>query len=111
VINEEKQLAHSLDYKTSKNARYADTKQLDLVATGVFAHFPNIVRVKSALVFVVSKEFVKAQHHREMIPKYIEKPRQDVARIEAALDNGVWNPSQGPLCRFCAVKQCEYNRS
>jgi hypothetical protein len=111
VINEEKGLAHSLDYKTSKNARYADTKQLDLVATGVFAHFPQVNRVKSALVFVVSKEFVKAQHHREMIPKYIEKPRQDVARIEAALDNGVWNPVQGPLCRFCAVKQCEYNKS
>ena len=111
VINEEKQLAHSVDYKTSKSARYADVKQLDLVAAGLFAKFPKINRVKSALVFVVSKEFVKAEHHREMIPKYIEKPARDVARIEAALQNGVWNPVEGPLCRFCAVKQCEYNRS
>lgn len=111
VINEDKGLAHSLDYKTSKNARYADTKQLDLVATGIFAHFPKIVRVKSALVFVVSKEFVKADHYVEMVPKYMEKPRQDVARIEKALETGVWNPIQGPLCRFCSVKQCEYNRS
>ena len=111
VINEEKQLAYSVDYKTSKSARYADTKQLDLVALGIFAKFPNIVRVKSALAFVVSKEFVKAEHYAEMAPKYIEKPAQDVARIEAALQNGVWNPVQGPLCRFCSVKQCEYNRS
>ena len=111
VINHELGLAHSVDYKTSKSARYADTKQLDLVALGIFAHFPNIVRVKSALIFVVSKEFVKAEHHSVMAEKYIEKPRQDVARIEAALDNGVWNPIQGPLCKFCAVKQCEYNRS
>ena len=111
VINEDKGLAHSLDYKTSKNARYADTKQLDLVAVGIFAHFPKVVRVKSALAFVVSKEFIKTEHHREMIPKYIEKPAQDVARIEEALKNGVWNPVQGPLCRFCSVKQCEYNRS
>lgn len=111
IINEEKQLAHSVDYKTSKSARYADVKQLDLVAAGLFAKFPTINRVKSALVFVVSKEFVKAEHHREMIPKYIEKPARDVARIEAALQNGVWNPVEGPLCRFCAVKQCEYNRS
>jgi hypothetical protein len=111
VINKEKKLAHSLDYKTSKSARYADTKQLDLVAIGIFAMFPEIERVKSALAFVVSKEFVKAEHHRPMIPKYIEKPAQDVARIEAALDNGVWNPISGPLCKFCSVKQCEYNRS
>jgi hypothetical protein len=86
-------------------------KQLDLVACGLFAKFPQIQRVKSALIFVVSKEFVKKEHHREMIPKYIEQPAQDVARIEAALDNGVWNPVQGPLCKFCAVKDCEYNRS
>ena len=111
VINEEKQLAHSVDYKTSKNARYADTKQLDLVAAGLFAKFPQITRVKSALIFVVSKEFVKATHYREMLPKYLEKPARDVARIEAALENGVWNPVSGPLCKFCAVKQCEYNRS
>lgn len=111
IINEEKQLAHSVDYKTSKSARYADVKQLDLVAAGLFAKFPTIQRVKSALIFVVSKEFVKAEHHREMVPKYMEKPTQDVARIEAALENGVWNPVQGPLCKFCAVKQCEYNRS
>ena len=84
---------------------------MDLVAVGIFAHFPKIKRVKSALAFVVSKEFVKTQHHAEMAEKYIEKPRQEVARIEAALDNGVWNPVQGPLCKFCAVKQCEYNRS
>ena len=111
IINEEKQLAHSVDYKTSKSARYADVKQLDLVATGLFAKYPTINRVKSALIFVVSKELVKAEHYREMVPKYIEKPAQDVARIEAALQNGVWNPVQGPLCKFCAVKQCEYNRS
>ena len=111
VINHEKKLAHSVDYKTSKSARYADTKQLDLVALGIFALFPNIVRVKSALAFVVSKEFVAAEHHAAMANTYIEKPAQDVARIEAALKNGVWNPVQGPLCKFCAVKECEYNRS
>lgn len=111
IINEPKQIAYSIDYKTSKSARYADVKQLDLVAVGIFKRFPNIVRVKSALAFVVSKEFVKAEHYAEMVPKYIEKPAQDVARIEAALDNGVWNPIQGPLCKFCAVRDCEYNRS
>lgn len=111
VINEAKQLAYSVDYKTSKSARFADVKQLDLVAVGVFAKFPQIKRVKSALLFVVSNEMVKAEHHVEMVPKYIEAPARDVARIEAAISNNVWNPVQGPLCKFCPVKYCEYNRS
>ena len=111
VINRETGTAHSVDYKTSKSARYADVKQLDLVACGLFAKFPEIKKVRSALLFVVSKEFVKAEHHSEMLIKYMESPSKDVARIEAALDNGVWNPIQGPLCKFCAVRDCEYNRS
>jgi hypothetical protein len=111
VLNEAEGIAHSVDYKTSKNARYADVKQLDLIAAAIFAKYPKIKKIKSALLFVVSKEFVKATHHAEMVAKYMEKPSQDVARIEAALENGVWNPVSGPLCRFCAVKQCEYNRS
>jgi hypothetical protein len=111
VINENKKLAWSVDYKTSKSARYADVKQLDLVAAGIFAKFPKIEKVKSALVFVVSKEFVKASHVSSKMADYVAKPAQDVARIEAALESGVWNPVQGPLCRFCSVKQCEYNRS
>jgi hypothetical protein len=111
ILDEEKELAWSVDYKTSKSARYADVKQLDLVATAIFKKYPKIKRIKSALLFVVSKEFVKATHHAEMVAKYMEKPSQDVARIEAALENGVWNPVTGPLCRFCAVKQCEHNRS
>jgi hypothetical protein len=111
VINEPKELAYSVDYKTSKSSRYADVKQLDLVAVGLFAKFPKIKRVKSALLFVVSNEMVKAEHHADKIKNYIEAPAKDVARIEAALGSGVWNPVQGPLCKFCPVRYCEFNRS
>jgi len=111
VINPTQTMAYSVDYKTSKSARYADVKQLDLVACGLFAKFPTLQRVKSALLFTVSKEFVRADHYVELLPKYMQKPAEDVARIDAAKENGVWNPVQGPLCKFCAVKDCEYNRS
>ena len=111
VINRAIGVAHSVDYKTSKNARYADKKQLDLVACGLFAKFPEIKRIKSALIFVVSKEFVKAEQLVEFKNTYMDKSAVDVARIEAAIKSGVWNPVSGPLCKFCAVKDCEYNRS
>lgn len=111
VIDEVKELAYSVDYKTSKSARYADKQQLDLVAAALFAHFPKIKRVKSALLFVVSKEFVRAEHVAELKEAYVDKLRPDLDRIEAAIENGVWNPVTGPLCRFCPVKSCEHNRS
>lgn len=111
IIDEEKGLAHSVDYKTSKSARYADTKQLDLVAAGIFAKFPKIKKIKSALVFVVSKEFVKADHTKENELQYMAQVVPDVDRINAAINTNVWNPVSGPLCKFCAVKDCEYNRS
>jgi hypothetical protein len=111
IINRTTGVAYSVDYKTSKNARYADVKQLDLVACGLFAKYPEIKKVKSALLFVVSKEFVKAEQFVEFKDTYMDKSAVDVARIEAARVSGVWNPVSGPLCKFCAVKDCEYNRS
>jgi CRISPR/Cas system-associated exonuclease Cas4 (RecB family) len=111
ILHEEKGLAPSVDYKTSKSARYADTTQLDLVAAGIFAKYPKIKRIKSALVFVVSKEFVKTDHDKEKESRYIAQVVPDIKRIEIALQNNVWNPVSGPLCKFCAVTQCEYNRS
>lgn len=111
IVDAEKGLAHSVDYKTSKSARYADLKQLDLVAAGIFARFPEVQTIKSALAFVVSGEFVKKTHTRELFDNYLILAARDVARIEAAMENGVWNPSSSPLCRFCPVTHCEYNRS
>lgn len=111
IINEEKGLAHSIDYKTGKSAKYADQQQLDLVAVAIFAHFPNIVRVKSALLFVVSKEFVRAEHVVEQRDEYIGKVLPDLDRLEQAMENGVWNPISGPLCKFCPVTSCTHNRS
>ena len=110
VINPTQTIAYSVDYKTSKSARYADVKQLDLVACGLFAKFPTLQKVKSALLFTVSKEFVRADHYVDLVDEYIQKPAESVARIEAARENGVWNPKSSPLCKFCAVKTCEFNK-
>jgi hypothetical protein len=81
------------------------------VAAGIFAKFPQVKKIKSALVFVVSKEFVKADHDKEKELHYVAQVMPDIIRIESALKTNVWNPVSGPLCKFCAVKDCEYNRS
>jgi len=101
---------YSLDYKTSKNARYADTKQLDLVAAGLFVHFPQLKKVKSGLLFVVSNEFIHKEHFVEQRDDYFDTFKDELDRLDTAEVSGVWNAKTGPLCKFCPVSRCEHNR-
>jgi hypothetical protein len=110
IINKEKRTAYLVDYKTSKNAKYADTKQLDLLAGAVFVHYPEIVEIKSALLFVVSNEFVRKKHEYIMKTSYMNSMEPELIRLEAAIKNDVWNPVSGPLCRYCPVTECAHNR-
>lgn len=101
--------AYSIDYKTSKNARYADTKQLDLIAGGLFVEFPQLDTIRSALVFVVSGDVVKKDHYREHMDKYLNTFESALDRLDNAEQSAVWNAVTGPLCRFCPVVSCEHN--
>lgn len=111
IVDKSKQLAHMVDYKTGKSARYADTKQLDYMATAVFAHFPEVVKIKSALLFVVSNEFVRKEHTVSNKADYIQSAMVDIDRLRKAKETKVWNAVSGPLCKFCPVRECEHNRS
>lgn len=103
-------LAYVVDYKTGKSAKYADTKQLDLLAAATFLHFPQVQRTKSALAFVVSNEFVKKDHKREEIRTYLECFSPELERLEAAHENDVWNANPSGLCGWCPVTHCEHWR-
>ena len=111
IVDKDSGTAHMVDYKTSKNAKYADTKQLDYMAAAVFAKFPEIKVIKSALLFVVSNEFVKKKHVVENKAAYMNSAVFDLNRLKSAFNSGVWNPVSGPLCKFCSVRACEHNRS
>jgi hypothetical protein len=110
VVITQDTLAFSIDYKTSKNAKYADLKQLDVVAAALFTHFPQITKIKSALAFVVSNEFIHKEHFVEKRDSYFESFNPLLDRLANAEETGVWNPNTGPLCGFCPVTTCEHNR-
>lgn len=101
--------AYSVDYKTSKNAKYADVKQLDLVAGGIFTHFPQVDKIRSALIFLVSNDVIKKDHYREHMHDYLSTFDPLLDRLEVAEESGVWNAKSGPLCRFCPVVSCEHH--
>ena len=110
VVVVQDDVAFSLDYKTSKNAKYADMKQLDILAAALFTHFPQIKKVKSALAFVVSNEFIHKEHFADMRDSYFATFEPELDRLTAAEESGVWNTNTGPLCKFCPVHHCEHNR-
>jgi hypothetical protein len=106
----DKQLAWLVDYKTSKNAKYADTKQLDLLAGALFINYPEVREIRAALAFVVSGEFISKNYFFEHTQNYIESMKPDLDRLEGAKASKVWNPISGPLCKFCPVKTCAHNK-
>ena len=101
-------VAYMIDYKTSKNAKYADLKQLDAMAACIFRMFPEVKRIKSALLFVVSGEFVHKEHNCDT--DYLKGFRFDLERLETAVATNVWNAVSGPLCGWCPVKTCVHFR-
>jgi hypothetical protein len=102
------EIAWVVDYKTGSN-KYPDRNQLDLMSLLVFAHYPEIQQVNSALLFVVKNSMIKHKVKREDVDKLWWEYRERVSRIEASHANEVWNPKQSGLCPWCPVKTCEFH--
>ena len=108
IVNGSK--AWLIDYKTGKNAKYADMKQLDLLAGAIFIHYPEVETINSALLYVVSQEMPKKIHHRQHLSEYMKVFETQLDRLEAAKENGVWNANPSGLCGWCPVETCEHWR-
>ena len=108
ILDDDNLTAWIVDYKTGNN-KYPDRDQLVLMSLMVFEHFPHIRKVNSSLIFVLKNDMVKMQMQRDQAEQFWWKYRERTARIEAALDNDVWNPTQSPLCRWCPCTGCEFH--
>ena len=102
--------AWCVDYKTGKSARYADTKQLDLLAGAVFSHFPEVTKIKSSLIYVVSGELIPKTHVITERSQYLSVFDEHLEQLDDAMENGVWNAQTSPLCGWCPVTTCEHWR-
>jgi hypothetical protein len=107
LIVVDKDTAHIIDYKTGSN-KYADPKQLKLMALMAFAHFSEIQRIKAGLLFIVHDSFLDEEYTRDQVDDLWGHFRPDLERLQASYDNDVWNPRKTPLCGWCPVKTCEF---
>jgi hypothetical protein len=109
IVDDENMTAWVGDWKTGNN-KYPDRDQLVHMSLMVFAHFPHIRKVNSALLFIVKNDMVKMSMTREEVHAHWWEYRERTARLEASYANKVWNPNQTPLCGWCPVKTCEFNK-
>jgi hypothetical protein len=108
IVNDDNYTARIVDYKTG-NDKYPDRDQLILMSLMVFAHFPHIKHVKSALLFVVKNSMVTHEMGLEDIEPAWWQYRERVAKLNASYAHDVWNPNRTPLCGWCPVTNCEFH--
>lgn len=110
IIDREKKEARVVDYKTGKSARYADPKQLALMAACVFLHFPEIEIVRGGLLFVVSRDFIKADYRADTYLTIFSQLDGVLMSRQIAYETGVFNPKQNFSCKgWCPVVDCHHN--
>ena len=108
IIDDDNFTARIVDYKTG-NDKYPDRDQLILMSLMVFAHFPHIRQVKSALVFLVKETMTTHAMLRGEAEEAWWRYKERVAKLEASHATDTWNPSQSPLCGWCPVATCTFN--
>ena len=102
--------AFVVDYKTGSN-KYPDTKQLKLMALMIFEHFPEVNTVKGGLMFVAKNSFISAQYKREDKDNHWKTFEKILTRLDLAYEYDNWRPNPTPLCGWCSVKTCEFQRT
>ena len=103
-------IAYVVDYKTGSN-RYPDPKQLRLMSLMMFTHFPDIQRVKGGLLFVMKNSFITEEYLRKDMDKSWGMFEQSLKRLETSYENDTWQANPTPLCKWCSVVTCDFNKS
>lgn len=101
--------AFIIDYKTGSN-RYPDPKQLRLMALMTFAHFPEVKNIKAGLLFVMHNSFVTEEYNRDKIEESWAHFTAPLTLLKQSYETNKWMPNPTPLCRYCPVDSCEFNR-
>jgi len=110
IIDRKKKEARVVDYKTGKSSRYADPKQLALMAACVFVHYPEIEFVRSGLLFVVCRDFIPVDFSVHNKFDIFAKLDDAIVSRETAYETGVFNAKKNFTCKaWCPVSECSHN--
>jgi len=102
--------AKIIDYKSSKNAKYADTRQLALMAAAIFLKHPEVKTIKGGLLFFVCNAFIKANYTVDRRFDIFAQLDGTLQQRDVSYATGVFNPKPNALCKkWCKVYSCPHN--
>jgi len=101
-------VAAVLDWKTGKIKE--DGVQLALMAACVFAHHPQIQKIRTEFVWLKEDAITRADFSRADLPKVWNGVLPRVALLENATKSMDFPPKPGSLCRkWCPVDSCPHH--
>jgi hypothetical protein len=80
------------------------------MALMVFAHFPEVQEVKGALLFILKNHLVGEDYTRDQSEELWKEFHQKVEKLRISIEKNEWTPNPTPLCGYCPVSTCEFNR-
>ena len=96
-----------LDWKTGK--RRPDSYQLELSATMVFIHQPEVNEVNAGFLWLQDKKMDPYRYTRSMYNRLLDTTLSKINRVEEALVHDVWPAKPSGLCNYCPCKSfCSY---
>jgi hypothetical protein len=95
------------DHKTGKILE--NSEQLALMAQCVFAHYPEVRKVRSEFIWLAHNATTREDFTREDMPGLWAGLLPRVKALRNARENNIFPPRPGGLCkRYCSVKQCPH---
>lgn len=91
-----------MDWKTGK--RNPDFFQMQIFAAQVFKHYPDVVRVKTSLVWLKTMEMDTEVYNREQVNDVWAEIMKRIQRIHKSLEFDNWPMRPSGLCRFCPAR-------
>jgi hypothetical protein len=97
-----------VDWKTGKILE--DSQQLALMAACVFAHYPEVQKVRSLFVWLKDDAETKEDFHRNDMAAMWKHLWPRIEALKHAHDTTTYPAKPGPLCRrYCPVTACPHH--
>ena len=100
--------ALTVDWK-SGSARYPKEMQMEIAALLLFAHFPNVQRVKALFVYHNENAVKDYAYERAVMPQLWQPLLTVVKKMEHAVTSEQWPATPNKLCSYCPYAACPHN--
>lgn len=109
VVAMKANVAVLFDWKTNKNKR-EDGYELELHAMALHAAAPHLEKITGHYVWL-QHNAVGKPHDLSNVGETLECLQDKADEIEMCHKRGEWRTKEGPLCGWCPVKSCGFNRN